>query len=138
MEDKGMTQDTEMSAHEEDIRGATGLKLHVRTWPATGTARAAVMIVPGFNSHSGYYSETASVLSRRGIDVFAIDLRGRGASDGERFYVDTFDDYVSDLRRWRRPSGHESGTCRCSCWGTAPAASWRVCMPSSTRRNSPA
>ncbi len=29
--------------------------------------------------------------------MYAIDLRGRGKSDGERFYVDTFDDYVSDV-----------------------------------------
>jgi thioesterase domain-containing protein len=27
----------------------------------------------------------------------AVDLRGRGKSDGERFYVETFDDYVSDV-----------------------------------------
>ena len=25
------------------------------------------------------------------------DLRGRGKSDGERFYVEAFDDYVSDV-----------------------------------------
>jgi acylglycerol lipase len=29
--------------------------------------------------------------------VYAIDLRGRGNSDGERFYVDTFEDYVRDV-----------------------------------------
>jgi alpha-beta hydrolase superfamily lysophospholipase len=31
------------------------------------------------------------------LAVYAIDLRGRGKSDGERFYVETFDDYVSDV-----------------------------------------
>jgi alpha-beta hydrolase superfamily lysophospholipase len=29
--------------------------------------------------------------------VYAIDLRGRGKSDGERFYVQQFTDYVSDV-----------------------------------------
>jgi acylglycerol lipase len=29
--------------------------------------------------------------------VYAMDLRGRGNSDGERFYVETFEDYVRDV-----------------------------------------
>jgi acylglycerol lipase len=29
--------------------------------------------------------------------VYAVDLRGRGQSDGERFYVETFEDYVRDV-----------------------------------------
>jgi len=92
-----MTNETSTGVREDNIRGVTGLKLHMRTWPAQGGARAAIMIVPGFNSHSGYYEGVGSVLSGRGFDVFAIDLRGRGQSDGERFYVETFDDYVSDV-----------------------------------------
>ncbi|MGC4083686.1 MAG: alpha/beta hydrolase [Vicinamibacterales bacterium] len=31
-----------------------------------------------------------------GLAVYAVDLRGRGKSGGERFYVDAFDEYVSD------------------------------------------
>ncbi len=29
--------------------------------------------------------------------MYALDLRGRGKSDGERFYVEKFEDYVSDV-----------------------------------------
>jgi alpha-beta hydrolase superfamily lysophospholipase len=32
-----------------------------------------------------------------GLAVYALDLRGRGRSDGERFYVEHVDDYVSDV-----------------------------------------
>ena len=85
------------SERQQELRGATGMRLHVRNWPAAGSARGAVMIVPGFNSHSGYYEGVAATLSARGFDTYAIDLRGRGQSDGERFFVDTFDDYVSDV-----------------------------------------
>ncbi|QOF71305.1 alpha/beta hydrolase [Aminobacter sp. SR38] len=34
---------------------------------------------------------------KHGFAVFALDLRGRGKSDGERFFVETVDDYVSDV-----------------------------------------
>ena len=33
--------------------------------------------------------------------MYAVDLRGRGRSDGERFFVQKFADYVSDVRTLR-------------------------------------
>ena len=54
-----------------------------------------VVIVPGFNSHSGYYAWAAGQFAAAGLAVYAMDLRGRGQSDGERFYVETFADYVA-------------------------------------------
>jgi alpha-beta hydrolase superfamily lysophospholipase len=92
-----MSSEASAVVHEEDIRGVTGLKLHVRSWRPAGSARATVMIVPGFNAHSGYYAGVAAALSACGFGVFAVDLRGRGQSDGERFYVESFDDYVNDV-----------------------------------------
>lgn len=56
-----------------------------------------VVIVPGFNSHSAYYGWTAEQLVAADLVVYALDLRGRGQSDGERFYVEKFADYVDDV-----------------------------------------
>jgi alpha-beta hydrolase superfamily lysophospholipase len=55
--------------------------------------------VPGFNAHSGYYGWVGEQLAARGISAYAIDLRGRGASQGERFFVERFSDYVDDVAR---------------------------------------
>ena len=74
-----------------------GLELFYRSWRPSSTPRAVVVIVPGFNSHSGYYEWVGQQLTDRGLAVYAIDLRGRGQSEGERFYVDRFEDYVSDV-----------------------------------------
>src|SRR5262245_28233724 len=76
----------------------SGLELFYRSWRPATPPRAVVVIVPGFNSHSGYYEWTAEQLTGRGLAVYAIDLRGRGQSEGERFYVDSFEDYVSDVQ----------------------------------------
>jgi len=74
-----------------------GLQIFFRSWRPSLAPRAAVVIVPGFNSHSAYYAWTAQELVADRLAVYALDLRGRGKSDGERFYVETFDDYVSDV-----------------------------------------
>jgi alpha-beta hydrolase superfamily lysophospholipase len=36
-------------------------------------------------------------LSAQGLGVYALDLRGRGRSDGERFYVNEVQEYVDDV-----------------------------------------
>lgn len=80
------------------LEGAAG-RLFARHWPAEGKAIASLVICHGFNSHSGHYARAAEVFATRGIAVTALDLRGRGQSDGERFYVETFDSYGADLDR---------------------------------------
>jgi len=83
---------------ESNFKGVGGLNIFFRSWrPASGTARGVVSIVPGFNSHSGYYEWVAAQFAADGLAVYAIDLRGRGRSDGERFYVQNFEDYVADV-----------------------------------------
>ena len=82
---------------EEHLKTSDGLKISFRSWKASGIAKGIVVIVPGFNSHSGYYGWVAEQLVKHGLGVYAIDLRGRGKSDGERFYVQKFADYVSDV-----------------------------------------
>jgi alpha-beta hydrolase superfamily lysophospholipase len=73
------------------------LELFYRSWRPDHAPRGVVAIVPGFNSHSGYYAWVAEQLVARGLASYAIDLRGRGESQGERFSVQEFSDYVNDV-----------------------------------------
>lgn len=77
--------------------GVKGLQIAYRTWAPPSAPRAVMIIVPGFNSHSGYYLWAADRLLELGLAVYAVDLRGRGQSDGERFYVQEFSEYVADV-----------------------------------------
>jgi acylglycerol lipase len=81
---------------EEYIGGRNG-KLFVRAWRPSASPRAVVAICPGFNSHSGRYSWAAGQCVRNGLAAYAVDLRGRGRSEGERFYVESIEGYVEDL-----------------------------------------
>jgi acylglycerol lipase len=81
----------------ENVKGASGLNIFFRSLRPNGKPNAIVVVVPGFNAHSGYYSWVAEQLVATGSAVYAADLRGRGKSDGERFFVERFEDYVADV-----------------------------------------
>lgn len=82
---------------EERIDTTGGLQILVRSWRPAGTARGVIAICHGVKSHSGYYISVAEQFAASGFAVYALDLRGRGKSDGERFYIEKFDDYIDDV-----------------------------------------
>lgn len=84
--------------NEEDFTSLGGLRIHMRSWSPEGAPRALVAICHGFNSHGGQHAWTAERLAAQGFAVCAVDLRGRGKSEGERFYVEDIAEYVADLR----------------------------------------
>src|SRR5262249_30054371 len=51
-------------------------------------------------SHSGQYGWVGESLVDHDFAVYALDLRGRGKSTGERFYVERIDDYVNDVAQF--------------------------------------
>jgi alpha-beta hydrolase superfamily lysophospholipase len=91
-----MTHTLEAVAHEEFVENG-GLNIFVRSWQPSETPRAIIVLCHGFNAHSGYYVWVGQQLASRGFAAYALDLRGRGRSDGERFYVDAMADWVSDV-----------------------------------------
>ncbi|MGC4039001.1 MAG: alpha/beta hydrolase [Chitinophagaceae bacterium] len=74
-----------------------GLKIFTRTWLPAGTVRGAIIIVHGLNSHSGYYQWVADQFISANYAAYALDLEGRGESEGERFYVQSIYDYVNEV-----------------------------------------
>jgi acylglycerol lipase len=115
-----------MSSHlatgsrEETIQ-SVGAQIFVRSWMPAETPNAVVTICHGVNSHSGYYLWAGEQLAAKGFAVYALDLRGRGRSSGERFYIEEFKEYLDDvdatiaLARSRHPGlpvfllGHSAG-----------------------------
>jgi acylglycerol lipase len=106
---------------EDRIDCGRGYTLFIRSWRPSVAPRAVVAICHGVKSHSGYYGWTAEQLVANGIAVYALDLHGRGKSDGERFYLEKIQHYLDDvdsllkLARSREPGlpvyllGHSAG-----------------------------
>jgi alpha-beta hydrolase superfamily lysophospholipase len=82
---------------EEEFQSLGDVRIHLRSWTPEGNPKAVVVICHGVNSHGGQQVWTAEQLAARDFAVFALDLRGRGVSEGERFYVEDIADYVADV-----------------------------------------
>ncbi|MCF2446604.1 lysophospholipase [Dyadobacter sp. CY345] len=74
-----------------------GQNIFYRNWVNGGRPKCVVIIIHGLNSHSGYYKNFAAQLNEHQYEVYALDLRGRGESDGERYYISDYRDIISDI-----------------------------------------
>lgn len=72
-------------------------RIHYRIEARTAP-RGAVLLTTGFGEHTGRYEAAIDVWTARGFLVVAHDLRGQGKSEGEPGHVDSFDDYLTDVR----------------------------------------
>ena len=69
----------------ELVSTTDGKTLFVRRWKAGGEANVSVLIFHGITGYSGPYGPiVAEQLAAAGYDVFGLDLRGHGLSDGRR------------------------------------------------------
>jgi alpha-beta hydrolase superfamily lysophospholipase len=82
---------------EGTFEGVGGLKIATRSWRPDEAVRGIVLLIHGFNSHSGYMVWPAEQFCSKGFAAYALDLRGRGKSEGERFYVEKFSDWLEDV-----------------------------------------
>lgn len=92
-------RDASLTHEESRFAGARGTPLFAQAWlPPQGVEpRGALVVMHGLKDHSDRYADLAEQLAQGGLAVHAFDLRGHGNSEGDRVWVEAFDDYVSDL-----------------------------------------
>lgn len=82
---------------ESSFEGVRGLNIFTRSWEPEGKPRGIMILVHGFNAHSGYMIWPAEQFAASGFAAYALDLPGRGESEGERFYIESFSDYTDSV-----------------------------------------
>ncbi|HUL61401.1 MAG TPA: lysophospholipase [Anaeromyxobacteraceae bacterium] len=83
--------------HEEGfLHSADHLRLYWQRYTPP-SARATVAVLHGGGDHSGRYPGLTAALVRAGFEAALVDFRGHGQSDGRRWHVDSFSDYLADL-----------------------------------------
>jgi len=77
---------------------ADSLTLFMQGWEPDEPPRSVIVIVHGYGDHSSRYADLASHFVQQGHTVQTYDQRGHGRSEGRRAYINTFDQYLDDLR----------------------------------------
>lgn len=86
-----------ITAEASNFRGTAGINLHETRWYPVGEPRGCLVIVHGLKDYGARYGDLASTLAAGGIVTHATDLRGHGKSEGDRVWVNAFEDYLADL-----------------------------------------
>lgn len=93
-----MSAPAEHEATVEQVAARDGTTILVRHWSvAQGQPWASILLVHGLAEHSGRYEHVGAQLADAGIDTFALDLRGFGASGGPRASVERWSQLHDDV-----------------------------------------
>lgn len=79
------------------LTSADRTSLFYRCWPARIWNGRVVVVLHGIGYHSGPYKVIAESLNPRGIDVYGLDARGHGLSNGGRGFVGTPPQVAADV-----------------------------------------
>ena len=70
------------------LTSSDGLTIHTIAWKITDS-KLSVCLVHGLGEHSGRYHHVAKFYNQLGANVYALDLRGHGLSEGREDVVQT-------------------------------------------------
>lgn len=82
----------------DELTSSDGVKLALHYW-RSHRPRARLFYVHGMQSHAGWLYETGPQLATQGIDVYVLDRRGSGSSEGQRGHVDSKEQLLEDYAR---------------------------------------
>ena len=91
-------QEEQMRHKEGYFKGARGINSYYQYWLPEDEPKAILLVVHGLAEHCGRYMNVVNHFAPSGYAVYGIDHIGHGKSDGERVYVDRFQDYIDTLK----------------------------------------
>jgi alpha-beta hydrolase superfamily lysophospholipase len=86
-----------MKHHEGIFNGVRDLKVFYQILQPEGNTKAAILIVHGLGEHSGRYMNVVDHLVPLGYALYGFDLIGHGKSEGERAFIEQYEDFSVTL-----------------------------------------
>ncbi len=93
-----------------------GTNIFYQSWRKPDSKKVLV-IQHGFGEHSDRYSNIRNFIENDQFDIYALDTRGHGRSDGPRGHVDQFQRYIDDLADLIRIAKQETGVSKVNLLG---------------------
>ncbi len=72
-----------------------GTRLYCRLWRAG--APATLLLLHGLGAHGGWFLDMGNALAARGVNVWQVDHRGFGRSEGPKGHVSDYRRYLRDI-----------------------------------------
>jgi len=82
---------------EGNFKGVRDTNIYYQGWLPEGEIKAALLVVHGLGEHSGRYMNVVDHFVPLGYAVYGLDHIGHGKSEGEREFVERFDDFTDTL-----------------------------------------
>lgn len=89
-----------MKSSEGTFQGDAGLELYHQSWHPDNDYQAVILIIHGVAEHSDRYINVVDNLVPRGYAAYTYDQRGHGKSPGKRGYIDSWDQYRIDFKKF--------------------------------------
>ncbi len=82
------------------FKGLKNYNIYFQKWSPGGKPRAVILIAHGYAEHSGRYMNVVNHFIPLDYQVYALDHRGHGKSDGKLDEISDFSMFVGDLKRF--------------------------------------
>jgi long-chain acyl-CoA synthetase len=106
-----------MKHTEGTFEGFAGCNLYFQSWHPDRSNSAIVVLIHGLGGHSGILSNVVEYLVPQGYEVYAMDLRGHGRSQGQRGHIDDWQEFRADLRAFLAQIRSQRAHCPIVLWG---------------------
>jgi acylglycerol lipase len=81
------------------LTAGDGVRLHYLHWRSPSPPSAILLFLHGIASHAGWFAETAAELGGHGVEVYGLDRRGSGRSQGPRGHLDRYEQALDDVEQ---------------------------------------
>lgn len=89
-----------MKHQEGYLKGVRDSRVYYQQWLPEDEPKAVLLLVHGLAEHSGRYMNVVNHFVPLGYAVYGIDHIGHGNSNGDRVYVERFQDYITLLNTY--------------------------------------
>ncbi len=87
-----------MKIKESHYTSFDNTRMLLRAWTPDAESKATIIGIHGLGSYSGLLAPLGEFFSGKGFAFYAPDMRGFGSYPGKKGHVESFDEYIEDMK----------------------------------------